>query len=215
MLIIGSNINIIKKTKQMLANKFEMKDIGVADVILGIKISRTPQGLVLSQSHYVDKILKKYTKHEIVIAKTPIDGSLHLSKNNGDSIAQLEYSRIIGSLMYIMSCTRPDIAYAVSKLSRYTSNPGHDHWKAILRVLVYLKHTKNYGIHYTRYPAVLEGYSDANWISSTKDSKSTSGYIFTLGNGVVSWKSSKQTCIARSTMESEFIALDKAGEEAE
>ena len=84
MLIIGSNINIIKKTKQMLANKFEMKDMGVADVILGIKISRTPQGLVLFQSHYVDKILKKYTKHEIVIAKTSIDGSLHLSKNNGD-----------------------------------------------------------------------------------------------------------------------------------
>ena len=100
MLIIGSNINIIKKTKQMLANKFEMKDMGVADVILGIKISRTPQGLVLSQSHYVDKILKKYKKHEIVIAKTPIDGSLHLSKNNGDSIAQLEYSRIIGSSVH-------------------------------------------------------------------------------------------------------------------
>ncbi|KAL0556293.1 hypothetical protein IC582_004805 [Cucumis melo] len=117
--------------------------------------------------------------------------------------------------MYIMSCTRPDIAYVVSKLSHYTSNPGQDHWKAILRILGYLKHTKNYGLHYSCYPAVLEGYSDANWISSTKDSKSTSGYIFTLGGGAVSWKSSKQTCIAQSTMESEFIALDKAGEEAE
>ena len=70
-------------------------------------------------------------------------------------------------------------------------------------------------MNYTRYPAVLEGYSDANWISDTKDSKSTSGYVFTLGSAAVSWKSSKQTCIARSTMESEFIALDKAGEEAE
>ncbi|KAA0068153.1 Zinc finger, CCHC-type [Cucumis melo var. makuwa] len=117
--------------------------------------------------------------------------------------------------MYIMSCTRPDIAYAVSKLSCYTSNPGQDHWKAILRILGYLKHTKNYGLHYTRYPVVLEGYSDANWISSIKDSKSTSGYTFILGGGAVSWKSSKQTCIARSTMESEFIALDKAEEEAE
>ncbi|KAL0560837.1 hypothetical protein IC582_001251 [Cucumis melo] len=215
MLIIGSNINIIKATKQMLANKFEMKDMGVADVILGIKISRIPQGLVLSQSHYVDKMLKKYKKHDIVNAKTSIDTSLHLGKNNGDSIAQLEYYRIIGSLMYIMSYTRPDIAYAVSKLSRYTSNPGQDHWKAILRMLGYLKHTKNYRLHYTRYPVVLEGYSDANWTSSTKNSKSTSGYIFTLGGGVVSWKSSKQTCIARSTMESDFIALDKIGEEAE
>lgn len=70
-------------------------------------------------------------------------------------------------------------------------------------------------MHYTRYPTVLEGYSDANWISDTKDTKSTSGYVFTLGGAAVSWKSSKQTCIARSTMESEFIALDKVGEEAE
>ena len=70
-------------------------------------------------------------------------------------------------------------------------------------------------MHYTRYPAVLEGYSDANWISDTNDTKSTSGYVFTLGGAAVSWKSSKQTCIARSTMESEFIALDKAREEAE
>ncbi|KAL0545235.1 hypothetical protein IC582_020385 [Cucumis melo] len=170
----------------MLANKFVMKDMDVSDVILGIKISKTPQGLMLSQSHYVDTILKKYKKYDIVIAKTPIEASLHLGKNNGDSIAQLEYSHIIGSLMYIMSCTRPDIAYVVSKLSRYTSNPGQDHRKAILRILGYLKHTKNYGLHNTRYPAVLRGDSDANWISSTKDSKSTSGYIFILGGGAVS-----------------------------
>ncbi|KAL0322287.1 UNVERIFIED_CONTAM: Retrovirus-related Pol polyprotein from transposon TNT 1-94 [Sesamum calycinum] len=114
-----------------------------------------------------------------------------------------------------MNCTRPDIAYAVNKLSRFTSNPSKDHWKGLIRVLRYLKYTSNYGLHYTRYPAVLEGYSDANWISDSKDTKSTSGYVFTIGGGAVSWKSSKQTCIARSTMESEFIALDKAGEEAE
>ena len=117
--------------------------------------------------------------------------------------------------MYVMNCTRPNIAYAVSKLSRYTSNLGPDHWKAIVRVLRYLKYTQNYGLHYSKYPAVLEGYCDANWISDTKDSKSTSGYLFTLGGEAVSWKSSKQRCIARSTMKSEFIALDKAGEEVE
>ena len=149
------------------------------------------------------------------IARTPLDNSLHLSKNKGESISQVEYSRVIGSLMYLMSCTRPDIAYSVSKLSRYTSNPSADHWKAIVRVLRYLRYTRNHGLHYTRYPAVLEGYSDANWISDMKDSKSTSGYVFTLAGAAVSWKSCKQTVIARSTMESEFIALDKCGEEAE
>uniref|UniRef100_A0A2N9GZ77 Integrase catalytic domain-containing protein n=1 Tax=Fagus sylvatica TaxID=28930 RepID=A0A2N9GZ77_FAGSY len=215
MLIMGSNNDIIKATKRMLNSKFDMKDLGVADVILGIKITRTSDGLVLSQTHYIKKVLEKFGRYDDSPVKTPIDVNLHLTKNKGNDISQLEYSQIIGSLMYIMNCTRPDIAYSVSKLSRYTSNPREDHWKAIVRVLRYLKYTLNYGVHYTRYPVVLEGYSDANWISDTNDTKSTSGYVFTLGGAAVSWKSSKQTCIARSTMESEFIALDKAGEEAE
>ena len=215
MLIVGSDDDIIKSTKRMLNSSFDMKDMRLADVILGIKISKSSNGLILSQSHYVDKILEKFNKNDSGVCKTPVDLNLHLSKNKSESVSQLEYSRVIGSLMYLMSCTRPDIAYAVSKLSRYTSNPGSDHWKGITRVLRYLRYTRSYGLHYTRYPAVLEGYSDANWISDMKDTKSTSGYVFTLGGAAVSWKSSKQTCISRSTMESEFIALDKCGEEAE
>ena len=215
MLIIGSDTNMIKMTKQMLSSRFDMKDLGVADIILGIKVSKTSDGLILSQSHYIEKILEKFKKYDIRPKKTLVDVNLHLFKNTGIGKSQLEYSRIIGSLMYVMNCTRPDIAYSVSKLSRFTSNPGENHWKSIIRVLGYLKYTQNYGLHFTRYPAVLEGYNDANWISDSKDSKSTSGYVFTLGGATVSWKSSKQTCIARSTMESEFIAIDKAGEEAE
>lgn len=117
--------------------------------------------------------------------------------------------------MYLMTCTRPDIAFTVNSLSKYTSNPGDNHWKAIVRILRYLRYTRNYGLHYTREPAVLEGFSDASWISDIKNSKGTSGYVFTLGGGAVSWKSSRQTIITRSTMESEFVALDKTGEEAE
>lgn len=123
--------------------------------ILGIKISRTLNKIILSQSHYIGKILNKFHKHSQGLFKTPVDVNLHLAKNNGQSMSQLEYSQIIGSLMYIMNCTRPDIAYSVSKLSRFTSNPGEDHWKALTRVLSYLRHTKNYGLHYTRYPFVL------------------------------------------------------------
>ncbi|KAL0325398.1 UNVERIFIED_CONTAM: Retrovirus-related Pol polyprotein from transposon TNT 1-94 [Sesamum radiatum] len=132
-----------------------------------------PEGFVVpgqeKKSHYVETILKKFKAYESPPAKTPVDLNLHLAKNKDEPECQIEYSRIIGSLMYIMNCTRPDIAYAVNKLSRFT----------------------------------------------IKIQKSTSGYVFTIGGGAVSWKSSKQTCIARSTMESEFIALDKAGEEAE
>ena len=162
MLILGSNNNIITTTKKILSSKFNMKDLGVADVILGIKFSRTSNGLILSQSHYIEKLLDKFDKDESNNDRTLVDINLHLSKNIGQSISQLEYSHIIGSLMYVMNCTRPDIAYSISKLSKYTSNPRVDHWKVIIRVLRYLRYTLNYGLHYTRYLAVLEGYSDAN-----------------------------------------------------
>ncbi|KAL5713331.1 hypothetical protein ACHQM5_015417 [Ranunculus cassubicifolius] len=199
----------------MLSGKFDMKDLGLADVILGIKITRHFEGIILSQAHYAEKILDRFKNYSNGIAKSPVDPHLHLTKNSGDGISQLEYARVIGSLMYLTNCTRPDLAHSVNVLSRYTSNPGHSHWKGITRVLNYLRYTQSYGLHYGRYPAVLEGYSDANWISDSKNSKSTSGYVFTLGGAAISWKSSKQTLLARSTMESEFIALDKAAEEAE
>ena len=106
--------------------------------------------------------------------------------------------------MYAMQCTRPNIAFAVNRLLRYTSNPSAEHWKVIARVLGYLKKTKDLGLYYFGYPTVLEGYSDANWVISVGDNKSTSGWIFTLGGGAISWASKKQSCISHSTMESEI-----------
>ncbi|GKC38309.1 ty1-copia retrotransposon protein [Tanacetum coccineum] len=166
-----SNEKMTKSTKDMLKSKFDMKDMGLADVILGIKIIRTHNRLVLSQAHYVDKILN--------------------------------------------TRTRPDLAYAVSRLSRYTSNQSVAHWKAMTRVLYYLRYNRDYGLHYDRYFVVIKGYSDANSISDIKDSRSTSGYVFILGGAAISWKYSKQTVIAKSTMESKFITLYKCGEEEE
>ena len=115
----------------------------------------------------------------------------------------------------LVQLTRPDIAFAVCKLSRYTINPSIEHWKAIVRVFGYLKRTKFFALFYNKFPSILEGYTDASWITSINDNKSTSGWIFTLGGGAISWASKKQTCITHSTMESEFIALAAAGKEAE
>ena len=127
MLIIGSNNDIIKTTKRMLTSEFDMKDLGVTDVIIEMKFSRKSDELVLSQSNYVKKVLEKFKKYNDSPVRTPIDVNLHLTKNKGQGISRLEYSRIIGRLMYIMNCTTPDIAYAISKLSKYTSYPGEDH----------------------------------------------------------------------------------------
>ncbi|GJR90926.1 pol polyprotein [Tanacetum coccineum] len=130
MLISGSNDKMIKSNEDMLKLKFDMKDMGLADVILGIKIIRTQNGLVLSQAHYVDKILNTHNAGDSGLARTPIDTNLHLSKNRGAN--------------------------------------------------------RDYGLYYNRYPAVIKGYSDANWISDIKDSRLTSGYVFTLGGATIS-----------------------------
>ncbi|GKD53661.1 DNA polymerase zeta catalytic subunit-like protein [Tanacetum coccineum] len=102
-----------------------------------------------------------------------------------------------------------------ARLSRYTSNPSNAHWKAMTRILHYLRYNRDYRLHYDRHPIVIEGNSDENWISDIKDSRPTSGYVFTLRGAAISWMSSKQTVIAKSMMESEFITLVKCEEEAE
>jgi hypothetical protein len=116
--------------------------------------------------------------------------------------------------MYLASATRPDITFAMRKLNQFVSNPRYDHWHALERVLRYLKGTMSLVIHYTGYPTVLEGYCDANWISDANEIYATSGYVFSLGGGAVSWKSCKQTILTRSTMEAELTALDTASVEA-
>nr|GEY24655.1 zinc finger, CCHC-type [Tanacetum cinerariifolium] len=136
-------------------------------------------------------------------------------KFDEEPVDQLEYSRVIGYLMYAMTSTRPSIAYDVGRLSRFTSNHSRQHYKAITRIFKYLRGTKNYGLSYVGYHAVLEGYSDASWINPVEDSSSTSGWVFLLEGGGILWASKKQTCITGSTMESEFVALTAANKDAE
>ncbi|KAJ9556876.1 hypothetical protein OSB04_011490 [Centaurea solstitialis] len=178
----------LKQAPKQCLSSIIRSTICLADVILGIKITRTQNGLVLRQTHDVDKILEKFNQGDTSIARTPTDTSQHLSKIV-EIMLHVEYSRIIGSLMYLMSCTRPNLAYAINRLSRYTNT--QESMDCIME-----------DIHL-----------DANRISDIKDSRSTSGYVLTLRGAAISWKSSKQTM--RSTMESKFIALDKSGEKPE
>ncbi|GJR19903.1 zinc finger, CCHC-type containing protein [Tanacetum coccineum] len=215
MLIFGTNQIQLDLTKEFLSSRFSMKDMGEADVILGIRIKHESNRIAISQSHYIEKVLKKVNYFDCTLVSTSMDTSEKLMPNNSQVISQLKYSRVIGCLMYAITYTRPNIAFVVRNLSRYTSNPGTQHWQAIQRVLKYLKKTMDYSLIYTGYPSVLEGYTDASWISNTKDNSSTSGWVFLLGGCAISWASKKQTCITGSTMESEFVALAAAGKEAE
>ncbi|KAL0406482.1 UNVERIFIED_CONTAM: Retrovirus-related Pol polyprotein from transposon TNT 1-94 [Sesamum latifolium] len=183
----GSCVEIIIETKSFLKNKFEMKDMGEADVILGIKLFRSTNGIAISQSHYVEKIIEKFGYHNSRIPKTSYDSSVALFKNkSGVAVAQL----------------------------RYTSCPDRTHLGALDRVLRYLKGTVSLVIRYGRFSAVLEGYSDASWIAKNSGSNGCSGYVITLCGGAVSWKSTKQTLIARSTFKTELCTLDTTSTEA-
>jgi len=127
----------------------------------------------------------------------PYDPNVLLWKNRRIARDQLRFSQIIVSLMYLASATRPDILFAVIKLRQFVSNMRDIHWRGRERVMRYLKGTVSYGIHYTGYPKVLEGYCDANWISDADVLKTTSGYVFLLGGGAVSWNSCKQTILTK------------------
>nr|GEW69960.1 zinc finger, CCHC-type [Tanacetum cinerariifolium] len=154
--IMPVNENKVYLTKKFLSSRFSMKDMGEADVILGIRIKHKSNGIAISQSQYIKKVLKKFNYSDCTPVSTPLDTYKKLMPNR-------------------------DIAFAMGKLSRYTSNLGTQHWQAIQRVLKYLKKTMNYRLVYFGYPLVLEGYTDASWISNTKDNLSTSGWVFLLG----------------------------------
>ncbi|KAA3483388.1 Zinc finger, CCHC-type [Gossypium australe] len=138
---------------------------------------RSSEGFILAQLHYVDKILGKFSKDDSGIARTPIDTGQHLSKNKCESVDQVEYARMIGSLMYLMSCIRLDIAFTVNNLSRFITNPVENHGKAIVRVLRYLKYTRDYELYCSRDSVILEGFSNGSWIYDIQDTKGTSGYL--------------------------------------
>ncbi|GJT43903.1 hypothetical protein Tco_0952618, partial [Tanacetum coccineum] len=121
--------------------------------------------------------MKDMEEADVILVSTPLYTYEKPIPNKGLVVSQLEYSRVIGFLMYAMNCTRPDIAFDVGKLSRYTSNPGTKHWQAMQRVMKYLKKTMDYRLLYTGYTSVLKGYTDASWISNTEDNSSTSGWL--------------------------------------
>ena len=123
LLILGSNLHVINEIENILRSHFDIKDLGETNFILGMKITKTCDGIYLKQSHYIEKILKKYNYHDCKHVVTPFDSSVHLFpiNNDNDIVNQKEYASIIDNLRYATDCTRPNIAYTVGVLSRFTS----------------------------------------------------------------------------------------------
>ena len=200
-----------------------MKDLGEAQFVLGIQIIRNRKNktLALSQASYIDKMLIRYKMQDSKKGLLPFRHGVHLSKEQSPKTPQevedmkhIPYASAVGSLMYAMLCTRPDICYAVGIVSRYQSNPGRTHWTAVKNILKYLRRTRDYMLMYGAKDLILTGYTDSDFQTDVDTRKSTSGSVFTLNGGAVIWRSIKQGCIADSTMEAEYVAACEAAKES-
>jgi hypothetical protein len=178
----------------------------------------------IHQKKYIDKVIKTFKLQDTKNTDIPLQPNQKLTKElltEDDELRNLidseKYRQAIGSLIYLMVSTRPDISYTVSVLSRFMQEPRELHWRCVKRLLRYIKTTKDYCLIYTKNKTSkyeLVGYSDADYAGSIDDRKSTSGYVFKLNNCIITWNSAKQKTVSLSTTEAEYIALTTAIKEA-
>lgn len=224
-LIIGKFRKEIDLLKAQLSSVFEMKDLGSAKRILGIDIIRSrPNYLALCQKAYLEKVLVKFKMSEVKPVNTPLAPHFKLSQEQSpktnDELEQMDkvpYASCIGSLMYSMVCTRPDLAYALSVVSRFISNPGDEHWKALKWIMRYVKGSLDIGLVYSadaHYETEIAGFVDSDYAGSLDTRRSLTGYAFTALGGCISWKSNLQKVVALSTTEAEYMAATEAIKEA-
>lgn len=223
MLIAAQNKSDIQKLKGLLSAEFEMKDLGAARKILGMEIyrDRNQKKLFLSQKGYIQKILSRFGMSTAKPIDTPSAANIHLSTafapksaEENEYMSRVPYASAVGSLMYAMVCTRPDLAQAVSVVSRFMAQPGKEHWQAVKRIFRYLRGTSDVGLIYgSDTQCLVTGYSDSDYAGDVDSRRSMTGYVFTLGGSVVSWKATLQPTVTLSTTEAEYIALTEAAKE--
>lgn len=222
-LLIFSNNNEEKiLLKSSLSKIFQMKDLGPASYILGYRIqyNKEEKYLTVDQTKYIQDLLHRFNMSDCNGVRTPMDPNQVFTKPcPSDSETRVDvnipYQEAIGSLLYVSQGTRPDINFAVNYLSRFNNNYNQSHWNAVKRIMRYLKATIDTKLTFTKKNNnTLFGYSDADWAGDISDRKSTTGYVFCLSNGPISWSSKKQPTIALSTTEAEYMAMSSAVQEA-
>ena len=227
--ITGSSLAAINMFKEQLSAAYSMKDMGELRYCLGMEVTTLPNGQrKISQRKYVKDMLVRFGLQNAHAEPTPMDHNLkltaqveRLSPEVWVKSQKFPYREIVGSLMYLMICTRPDICYAVTTLSRYLNCHGPMHHAAALRVLRYVKGTRKLGIIYSRKdpaasPAQSEvyGYSDSDHAANVDDRRSITGYVFFYAGGPITWKTKTQPRTALSSTEAEYMALAAASCEA-
>ncbi|KAI0992679.1 hypothetical protein K3495_g15506, partial [Podosphaera aphanis] len=180
-ILFGENSDLIEQTVDILKSEFKVNDMGILNWLLGIQIQYSNTGITLSQTAYIDKILTRFAMQDCNPVSSPIDQNHQLmAAEEGESrVNAIIYQQIIGSIMYLVSGTRPDLAYTITHLSQFNSDPSQSHFNAAKRVLRYLKGTKNLMLHYKfNSPLNLNGFCDASYGNCLDTRRSFSGYIF-------------------------------------
>lgn len=211
-LITGSCPSLVQNLIDKLDTQFALKQLGQLDYFLGVEVKHLPGGaLLMTQSKYIRELLARANMSDSKGISSPMPASCKLSKIGTDTVSDPHHFRsIVGALQYA-TLTRPDIAYSVNKVCQFMANPLESHWKAVKRILRYLKGSQHLGL--VLKPASvgnsysLVAYSDADWANDPDDRRSTSGSCIFLGPNLVSWSSKKQNLVARSSTEAEYRGM--------
>jgi len=207
-ILTGNNSAHVESFVASLANRFSLKDLGPLSYFLGVEVVPHKHGILLSQRRYILDLLSRTKMTGANPVQTPLPTSPPISLHSGTRLSDpSSYRTVVGSLQYL-SLTRPDISFAVNKLSQFMHQPTTAHWDLVKRLLRYLCGTLNEGVIIHRNsPVTLHAYSDADWAGNKDDFSSTSAYIVYLGRNPISWSSKKQTTIARSSTEAEYRSV--------
>ena len=217
-----SDMEIERRKKEMGA-EWEIKDVGETEYFLRMQVQQDlKRGIIrLTQRPYWEHVLNRFDLKEIPPRNTPLPAELILDSNMSpktDSekldMHDKPYRAILGSVMWGQLATRPDLSFAVSLLARFQANPGMDHWKALLHVVGYIKNTIDFGITYSRDGDLNPiAYADADYGGCRDTRRSTSGYVFTMAGGPVTWSSKRQATVALSTVEAEYVAMSRCAQQ--
>ena len=213
-IIATSALSLIDELKMQIRKHVEITDLSELHWLLSIEVTRNreEQTIALSQRSYLESIIHCFRFNELKPILTPMEPHIKLTNAQSPltgakyaSMQHIPYHKAIGSLMYAALGTHPDISYAISTVSRFSSNPGLPHWEAVHRIYRYLIGTKDLQLTYGGARKPLHGYTDADG-SMAEDRKAISGYAFLIDGGAVSWASKKQEIISLSMTESEYVA---------
>lgn len=217
-LIFYSHKNELDVMMKFMDKSFKIKDLGLAKKCIGININQLENAIEIDQCHYVEEIFKRFNMDKCKPVKTPSDLNNKLTmrwlNETNDITGKVPHQEAVGSLMFLLLATRPDIAFAVGDVSRFNSQHCDGHWSAVKRIFRYLRGTSNLKIRYT-FNNVSDFFasSDADWGSDLDKRRSCSGYVISMSGAAIAWRSKRQPIVAQSSAESEYIALSQAVKE--